>query len=248
MWLKLSTLQYSGWSGLSGRPNLSTWVLTRGNLLCGWLVRCRCQCGRRVRKMQYCWLWRWRKRANAKRDGGLHGLWELEKGKDRSAPKAVTKEHSPRFFTLPYPPTASSSSAVVPSGLARVWGRSSLHGSLTSRSPKVAFLSGSGINPLVRMPWGLQPHSQLTSFLLLPFWLWPSFSRFCDQCVSLDLSFFIRSPKPPENENAQVIKHTDSEPFIGKWSSRPGRNIEISYIYKWWGELRKASNSLVGLE
>ena len=37
MWLKLSTLQYGGWSGLSGRPILSTWVLTRRNLLCLWL-------------------------------------------------------------------------------------------------------------------------------------------------------------------------------------------------------------------
>jgi len=89
---------------------------------------------------------------------------------------------------------------------------------------------------------------QPPSFLLLPFWLWPSFSRFCDQRVSLDLSFFIRSPKPPENENAQVIKPTDSEPFTGKCSSKLGRRIEISYIYKWWGQLKKASNSLVGLE
>ena len=41
-------------------------------------------------------------------------------------------------------------------------------------------------------------------------------SRFCGQCVSLDLSFFIRSPEPPANVNTHVIKHTDSEPFVGK--------------------------------
>lgn len=154
----------------------------------------------------------------------------------------------PRIF---HPPSPSSClpqpccCALRPSKGRR---EASLHGSLTSRSPKVAFLSGSGIDPLVRMSWGLQPHSQLPSFLLLPSWLWPSFSRFCGQCVSLDVNFFIRSPEPPANVNTQVIQRTDSEPFVGKWSSRPGRNIEISHIYKWRGELRKASNSLVGLE
>lgn len=95
MWLKLSTLRYGGWSGLSGRPNLVTWGLTRKHLLCLWLEsdadvsveggsgRCDtagCEDGERGPKPR-------------------ETVASVEKGKYRSAPKAVTKEHSHDFMS-----------------------------------------------------------------------------------------------------------------------------------------------------
>ena len=95
MWLKLSTLGYGGWSGLAGTPNLITWVLTRKHLLCLWLEsdadvsgegrsgRCDtagCEDGEREPKPG-------------------ETVASMEKGKYRSAPKAVTKEHSHGFMS-----------------------------------------------------------------------------------------------------------------------------------------------------